>query len=271
LMLYLASRNGYRPGGFNSVTAQSTPFKSFKPEYVTDYEMGAKGDFDPFGIKTRANVALYYGKYKDIQVNTTVDLSVYTGSPTAQYGNVEQNAARATIQGIETELSIQPAAPLLISLYSTYINARYDSFTEIIQQPGIPLVPVDVSKQSFPNTPKWTSSLSFGLELPLPREYGRLTVDGTFYWQFRSEGAAGGTYFEPWAKIDAWSNTTFGVTWREVMASRLNATFFMNNAFDQTHVVDVEAAAILAVRTALYNTPRMYGVKLSYQFGSAAP
>jgi iron complex outermembrane recepter protein len=268
LMVYLGTRKGYRPGGFNSVIAQTTPFKSYKPEYMTDYEFGAKSDFDPFGIKTRANVAVYYGKYRQIQVNTTVDLSVYTGSPTAQYGSVEQNAAKATIRGIEAEVAVQPVEPLTVSIYSTYIDARYDSFSEIIQQPGIPLIPVDVSKQAFPNTPKWTTSLSFALELPVPRDYGRLTVNGMYYWQAHSEGAAGGTYFEPWAAIGAWSNTNFGVGWHDIMNSRLDATVFINNAFDQTHVTDVEAAAVLAVRTALYNTPRMYGLKLDYRFGA---
>jgi iron complex outermembrane receptor protein len=268
IMIYLGTRRGYRPGGFNSVIAQATPFKSYQPEYMTDYELGAKSDFEPFGIKTRADAAVYYGKYQQIQVNTTVDLSVYTGSPTAQYGSVEQNAARATIEGFETEFAVQPVEPLTLSLSTSYIDARYDSFSEIIQQPGIPLVPVDVSKQAFPNTPKWTSSLSVALELPVPRDYGRLTMNGTYYRQSRTEGAAGGTYFEPWAVIDAWSNTNFGLGWSNVMKSRLDATFFINNAFDQTHVSDVEAPAILAIRTALYSAPRMYGLRLAHRFGN---
>ena len=268
LMLYIGTRRGYRPGGFNSAIAQTTPFKDYQPEYMTDYELGAKSDFAPFGMKTRANLALYYGKYRQIQVATTVDLSVYTGSPTAQYGSVEQNAARATIEGLEAEVAIQPVEPLTLSFYTSYIDARYDSFSEIIQQPGVPLVPVDVSKQAFPNTPKWTSSLSFSLELPAPRAYGRFTVDGAYYWQAHTLGAAGGTYFEPWANIGAWSNTNFGVSWSDIMRSHLDASFFINNAFDQIHVSDVEAAAILAIRTAMYSTPRMYGLKIAYRFGA---
>jgi iron complex outermembrane recepter protein len=268
LMLYVGTRRGYRPGGFNSAIAQTTPFKSYQPEYMTDYEVGAKSDFEPFGIKTRANLALYYGKYKQIQVNTTVDLSVYTGSPTAQYGSVEQNAARATIEGLEAEIAVQPIEPLTVSFYTSYIDARYDSFSEIIQQPGIPLVSVDVSKQAFPNTPKWTSSLSFALELPVPRAYGRMSINGAYYWQAHTEGAAGGTYFEPWSNIGGWSSTNFGLSWVDVMHSRLDATLFINNAFNQIHVSDVEAPAILAIRTAMYSTPRMYGLKLAYRFGA---
>jgi iron complex outermembrane receptor protein len=270
LLLYVGTRKGYRPGGFNSAIAQLTPFRSYKPEYVTDYELGVKSDEDLFGIRTRANIAMYYGQYRDIQVNTTVDLSLYTGSPTAQYGSVEQNAARARIRGLEAELMAQPVERLTVSMYTAYIDAHYDSFTEIIQQPGIALVPVDVSSQPFPNTPKWTYSLSLGFELPVPAECGAVTASAMHYWQAHSEGAAGGTYFEPWAAIDSWSNTNFTLAWRGVMRSRLDASLFLNNAFDQIHVTNVEAAAVLADRTALYSAPRMYGMKLAYRFGSAA-
>jgi iron complex outermembrane receptor protein len=268
LLVYVGTRKGYRPGGFNSAIAQLTPFKSYKPEYMTDYEFGAKSDLELLGMKTRADIALYYGHYRDIQVNTTVDLSVYTGSAAAQYGSVEQNAAKATIRGMEAELTVQPLERWTVSLYTSYIDAHYDSFTEIIQQPGIPLVPVDVSKEPFPNTPKWTSSLSFGFQLPVPEQYGQVTLTGMHYWQAHSEGAAGGTYFEPWAAIGAWSNTNFGLGWHDIMLTRLDATLFLNNAFDQTHITDVEAAAVLADRTALYSAPRMYGVKLAYRFGA---
>ncbi len=269
-MLYVGTRKGYRPGGFNSAIAQLTPFKSYNPEFMTDYEMGAKSDFELLGMKSRADVAVYYGRYRDIQVNTTVDLSVYTGSATAQYGSVEQNAARATIRGVEAEWTLQPVDRWSVSMYSALTDARYGSFTEIIQQPGIPLTPVNVSTEAFPNTPKWTYSISSEFELPVPQDYGRVAVTGTHYWQSDTVGAAGGTYFEPWAAIGAWSNTNFGLGWRNIMNSRLDATFFLNNAFDQVHPTDVEAAAVLAIRTTLYSAPRMYGLKLAYRFGAAA-
>jgi iron complex outermembrane recepter protein len=269
LLAYLTTRKGYRPGGFNSPIAQLTPFRSYQPEYLTDYEAGIKSNFDVLGMPTRINLAAYYGKYKDIQVNDTVDLSVYTGSATAQYGNVEQNAAKGTVKGFEAELTVQPVHRLSVTAYAALTHAEYNSFTEIIQQPGVPLVPVDVSKSPFPNTPKWTFSLSSEYELPLPRTYGRLAVNGTYYYQSATVGAAGGTFFEPWAAIGAWSSTNFGLTWHEIVNSRFDATFFLNNAFDQTHVTGLEAASVLAIRTTLYSEPRMYGAKIAYHFGGS--
>ena len=269
LLVYLTSRKGYRPGGFNSPTAQLTPFRSYQPEYLTDYEAGVKASFDLLGMPTRLNLAAYYGNYRDIQVNATVDFSIYTGSPTAQYGNVEQNAAKGTVKGVEAELTLQPLQNLKLSAYSALTDADYNSFTEIIQQPGIPLLPVNVSQSPFPNTPKWTVSLSGDYELPLPRTFGRLAVHATYYHQSATVGAAGGTFFEPWADIGAWSNTNFGVTWHEIMNSPFDATLFLNNAFDQAHVTGLEAASVLAIRTTLYSEPRMYGAKLAYRFGGS--
>src|SRR3546814_3016714 len=64
--LYATVRRGYRAGGFNP--AASTPeLLAYRPETVTDYEIGVKSRWEIGGWKLRANVDLLYDDYKDIQ------------------------------------------------------------------------------------------------------------------------------------------------------------------------------------------------------------
>jgi iron complex outermembrane receptor protein len=272
IMAYVTTRHGYRPGGFNSAQAQTTPFRTFKPEKVTDYEAGLKSEFKVGEVPFRVNVAVYTGNYSDVQQNTTVDLSVYNGlPPNTQLGNVTQNAAKATVRGVELEALAKPLTGLTLSARANYIDAKYKDFTIIIQQPGIPLQPYDASGQSFPNTPAHTYGFTADYEFPVPDRIGIVSVHGDWYWQSHTQGAEGGTLFEPWAAIDAWSATNFGINWRKIMHSALDASVFINNAFDQVHVIDVEAPAVIAYRSAVFDEPRTYGIRFRYSFGKLAP
>jgi iron complex outermembrane receptor protein len=268
---YITTRHGYRPGGFNSATAANTPFATFQPEYVTDYEIGLKSDFHLGTVPVRTNIAVYTGNYSNLQQNTTVDLSVYNGlPPNSQLGNVTQNAAKSTVRGVELEVIGKPVAALTLSGRINYIDAHYKDFVEIIQQPGVPLQPTDASAQIFPNTPQHTYGLTFDYDLPIPERIGSFSVGGNYYWQGKTEGAEGDTLFSPWAKVGAWSSTDFHAVWHNAMAAPLDVTLFLENAFNQVHVIDVEAPAVIAYRTNVYNSPRMYGVKFKYRFGKSA-
>jgi iron complex outermembrane receptor protein len=62
---------GYKSGGFNLSTPKQSAFSNFKPEYVTEVEIGAKADFDLMGVKLRTNVDLFHDDYSNIQRSVT--------------------------------------------------------------------------------------------------------------------------------------------------------------------------------------------------------
>jgi iron complex outermembrane receptor protein len=270
--VYIATRRGYKPGGFNSAAAQTTPFAEFQPEFVTDYEIGVKADADIGGIKTRTDVAVYYGKYTNVQEDAVVHLSVYNDLPAgSQYGTVTQDAAKATVQGIEAEFTVLPVERLALSARMAITDAHYHDYTEIIQQPGIPLVPVNGDGEAFPNTPAQTYSFSANYVLPIPDQYGKISVGGSYYWQAHSVGGQGGNLFEAaFDGIPAWSTTNFNATWSGINRSSVDATFFITDAFNQIHITDVEAPSVFAYRSVVYSEPRMFGLKLRYRFGKSA-
>src|ERR1039458_5463597 len=68
LMRYFTATSGFRGGGFNPRPFTNLQLTSFKPEKVTEFEVGIKSEW--LEHRLRANVAGYYGLYRDVIVNS---------------------------------------------------------------------------------------------------------------------------------------------------------------------------------------------------------
>ncbi len=107
LMSYFTATTGFRGGGFNPRPFTNLQLTSFKPEKVTEFEVGIKSEW--LDHRLRANVAGYYGLYRDVIVNSQrLDA---TGAPFT----APENVGSADISGVELELEATPVAGLTIS------------------------------------------------------------------------------------------------------------------------------------------------------------
>src|SRR4029453_2049812 len=109
-LVYGTVSRGYRSGGFNGRATSLPTQDPYRPEKITNYEVGVKSLFEVGGMRAGFKGALYYSDHKDIQrsiprlvllpsgVNSTVTLFV--------------NAAAAKIKGGEAEAWIQPLPEL---------------------------------------------------------------------------------------------------------------------------------------------------------------
>src|SRR5207244_1425698 len=79
LLLYAASRYGYRAGGFNLRGTDPVSYKPFDPETVVDLELGTKADWLAGDWRMRSNVAVYHQWYNNIQ--RTVGVTSPAGVP----------------------------------------------------------------------------------------------------------------------------------------------------------------------------------------------
>src|SRR3546814_19602534 len=74
----------------SDLPAASTPeLLAYRPETVTDYEIGVKSRWEIGGWKLRANVDLFYDDYKDIQrlvLLPTVPAATFTRSEERRVG-----------------------------------------------------------------------------------------------------------------------------------------------------------------------------------------
>lgn len=158
---YVKTSRGNRSGGFNH--RQILP--AYNPEQVTDYEIGLKTDL--FDNRLRANLALFYSDYKDVQ-RTVV--TVINGAPSA----VVSNAAEAEIFGAELEVSALPTDNLEIGGSLGLLDPSYKTFDD-------PLLG-DRSGEPFAYAPDTTYSLYANYTIPLSIGDAKLHAD----WGYRS-------------------------------------------------------------------------------------
>jgi iron complex outermembrane receptor protein len=95
--LYAFVATGFRPGGLNVPVGLGLP-DPFKPEEVTSYEAGWKGNFA--GGKVRTTLTGFYNDYKNFQV--------IIGYPTFPTFGIELNVPESTkIYGVEAEAELR--------------------------------------------------------------------------------------------------------------------------------------------------------------------
>ena len=170
--LYARTGKGQRSGGYSlpiqSPVAGAIPFK---PEVLTDYEIGIK----TVGLLDGAlsfNADYYYGDYKDIQ-----RLLSHVVQP-GLFATTIINAASATVSGVETEFNWRLAKPLTLSGFATYTDAHYNRFP---YQPTAASGVIDLRNQPFYATPQWMTRLAAAYEMPV--SYGSWRLSVGWNWQ----------------------------------------------------------------------------------------
>jgi iron complex outermembrane receptor protein len=111
--IYARIAKGYRPGGPNVIAPNApanTPV-SFKPDTVTSYEVGLKGETENRMFSW--DVAAYHIDWKNIQLLTVVN----------NFG-VNINGASAKSDGAEFTLTYRPVRGLVASVNGAYTNSR---------------------------------------------------------------------------------------------------------------------------------------------------
>lgn len=118
LTYFLYSR-GFKSGGWNGRAASAAALGPYDPEFVDAFELGLKSDWLE-GL-VRANVALFWNKYRDKQEEIVVPAP---DSPLGQETIVE-NASEARTRGVELELTVYPLEGLSIHQSFGYLDAAF--------------------------------------------------------------------------------------------------------------------------------------------------
>lgn len=133
VLVYASISRGFRSGAIDDETLDLVVTDAnitvddiiVEPEFVTNYEIGLKGDF--LDNTLRWNSSLWYSDYSDIQVQVfdpeAVDENLV---PIATL----RNAASATLWGFETEIQYSPTADITLGTAIGYTNAEFDEFLD---------------------------------------------------------------------------------------------------------------------------------------------
>ncbi len=249
-LLYVGVRRGYKSGGFNLNTPEHSAYSIFRPERVTDLELGVKTDWEFLGIKARTNIAAFHTDYSNIQRTVSVLINGLSAP-------VTENAAVATIQGVELEGTVIPASRTEISLAYSYLASKYDRY----------LSPTlgSLAGLQFPFTPKNKVSVTGRYHMPVSSHWGDPSLSATYSLQ---SAVNAGPDFSATNVIEGYGLLSARLDWDAVLGSRFDAALFVTNATDKVYVTRVSGLYnIFGVAGASYGEPRIFGAELRYRFG----
>lgn len=244
-LLYVTTRRGYRAGG--STTASNGVNFPFGPEYVTDYEVGLKSDWDVGSVQIRTNVDGYYQNYSSIQVNQLIP---YAGQPGGL--NVTSNAGTARLWGVELEAQAVLTKQLQIGINYSYLNFDYTSFG-----PGVDAAALRAGQTANRIPHQVGANLRY--DLPFNDSVGKVSFRATYHWQ------AGFGDFLGTRQIPSYDVVNLALNWDNAMQSPFNAQLFVSNVTNRTY--ETGGIGFLGFTERTYGDPRLFGFRLSYHFG----
>ncbi len=167
LMAYAKFSRGFKSGGFDASDGLGTA-QPYESEDVSAWEAGVK--WSP-NRQVNINLTGFYSRFNNLQSQA------FNGTYF-----VTTNAARASTRGVELETRWRPVQPLTLSGAVTYMDARYDDYSNAActtsqsaawtaaGKPG-PCVQ-DLSGRPLMDAPKFSANLNASFEQQLANDWG---------------------------------------------------------------------------------------------------
>jgi iron complex outermembrane receptor protein len=258
VFLYFVTRTGYRAGGLNTPTLPPSlsAYQNFQPQTVTDYEVGTHVKWTAGSWEGRVSFDVFTGKFKDLQLQAT---GITAGSPipginasnAPSNSALEINSGTATSEGVELNGVLSPFRGLNFSYGLTYLDEHFDQLTP----PGI-LAPY-FAAGVLTGVPRWSYSAQAEYFVPIP---ATVALRADFYHIDQE-------YQGP-VLLGQYSLTSFNVEYSKIAGTRMDATIYVDNAFNSRYVQDVILSTpSFGVYSGNYGPPRTYGIRLRYAFG----
>lgn len=278
-LLYGKVSHGYKAGGFQPTAVNPADY-TFKPEYVTNYELGQKSDFTIGNVPARLDTAVYYTSYTDMQRAAT-DSYLVPGTTTYAYGGAVFTAGKASIGGFEMEGQVQPFTGFNLSLNYAYTYGKYTDFSlqnngvnpqldctgQYVNQGGT----VALKCVPFQYTPRHQTSVTARYLVPWEVARGKIDGSVSYAWTDRQYASS---YTLPEVEPGAWLGS-FGLlnananwSWLLGEKSSLALRFFGTNLTNRVYrISNSNVWNVAYFQSSIYGEPRIFGVQLAYGWG----
>jgi iron complex outermembrane recepter protein len=258
VLSYVARRRGIKGGGFNSSTDIPEYF-TYKPESLTDWEVGTKVSNSIFGMRYQLNADVYTGDYQDIQTQ-----DVISGSNGA-LGLIQVNAASATLKGVEADGSIELTHNLLLDVTFSAEDGRYKNGSDIpVITNGVVGTPVSLGGTPFGGVPKYQASIDATYQIPgIPSNVGDVTVTAGYSWRSDSPALVQtGT-----GAIDEYGVANAQLAWNHIYRSPFIVTLWVKNLADKGYFTSCNNnTAVLGYIACQVGEPRTFGITVRRNF-----
>ena len=243
LLGYASISTGFKSGGFNAV-APATP--GYKPEKLTAYEVGLKSDL--LERRLRLNVSAYYYDYSGIQVQGLNITSIYVF-----------NGSNAKLYGIDADFTAVLGNGFTLNGGLNLLHGEFGDFPNCpTSQPqgGVPLRPGNCRGNELPMAADFTGSLALAYKTDLRN--GVLDASVNLYYN-------SGYYFEPDNVLDQGAYALLGASAKWTAPNGFSIGVFGRNLTNEL-IVGYGSTNSGGSPTVVYQEPRIYGVRLGYEF-----
>jgi iron complex outermembrane receptor protein len=269
-LLYASFENGFRSGGFNLAFGRET----YEPEFIDAYTIGSKNRF--LNDRLELNLELFYWEYEGQQLAA---LGVDANGQNAFY---TRNVGASTMLGTEVDFQFLATESTLIRGGVQYLDAEYDSFrynqvdlsdatdplnflrpvtgctsTQILSPTRS--FDIDCSGRQALNSPKWTANLGVSQTV----EFGDLMLTANADGRYRGSREVGFNYI-PLSRAESDFTFDASVSLSDI-AEYWRVTAYVRNLTNEAvpSVVSIGSGNIVST---VYQPPRTYGLRVSYEF-----
>jgi iron complex outermembrane receptor protein len=168
-----------------------------------------------------------------------------------------ENAAKATIQGLEIEGTFIPTKDTELQIGYSWNNSKYNQYFSPVSG--------DLRGFPFPDTPQTKLGVTATYHLPIDTSWGDLSVSAT--WSYESH-AIWVLDSAPLGTIGSYSLYNLKIDWKNIFGRPLDAGFFVTNLTNTLYRIGGDDTyPSTGSEAATYGEPRMYGFELKYRFG----
>lgn len=251
VMLFGSYQKGFKAGGFVANTCGNP----FDPETIQGPEIGFKSEL--FDRHLRLNVSAYYYKYKNLQVQKVVGIGQFS----------VQNAAEATLKGIEASAVAKLTPNFTIDLSANVQSAKYDAFLNCDNTDptgpcsASPVVLVNLKGQWLNKAPPY--SINLGAEYRAEVAGGELLFRAESYW-------SGKVRFDPYQTLAAMGQPAYSVqnvflTYTPA-GGRFQVRGFIKNIGDTDYKSAAFFNSAVGEPTGSWAAPRTFGGEVTVKF-----
>ena len=272
VLLYAKYARGYRTGGVKpDAPAQ---FQRFRPEKVDSYEIGAKASFAG-AVRGNLAVSAFYNDFSDQQIQVGFsDNQAVPGTVASTTGPV--NAGSSRIYGVEIEAGLRPVSGLSLNASYAYLNTRIKSISPITLPADDPYIvgsAVTVGDR-IALTPEHKLVVSANYVLPLSEGIGEISLGASYSYTSdqRSNYAARdpatiARFGRDIGIIKPVNLVNANINWDRIGGSPVDLSLFATNLTKERYYTYVPGLwAGTGFETAIIGEPRMYGMRLRYNF-----
>jgi iron complex outermembrane recepter protein len=218
-LLYAVHRRGYRAGGYNTplIDPYLASIQSYKPETLTDWELGAKLRWRAGEVRGSLDLAVFTGEDTNTQLpiqtstlsganapcvpeaigsggrspnctTSAAQVAVYAvGTPGVAVPIINttttDNAGKITIRGIEAAATFSPVRWLTLTGSTAYVDYTVDS---VLLTPRLGTVMKAAGRQApaviLQGQPEWTANVGATVTVPQPVLGGDLSVSADYHY-----------------------------------------------------------------------------------------